>query len=118
MNSRRKGCRGECEWRDFLRERGLVARRGQQFAGGTDSPDVICESLPGVHFEVKRVEAGNPYVWLEQAIRDSGTAKMPVVAHKRNNKDWICVVKASDLIALILVAEKIRKIEEKTDDAG
>lgn len=88
-------------WRDFLRGFGLEARRGQQFAGGKDSPDVVCEDLPSVHFEVKFVQSGNPYNWLEQAIRDSG-GKTPVVAHKRNNKDWVCVLRAEDLVKLLI----------------
>lgn len=71
MNSRSKGCRGEREFRDVLRAAGFEARRGQQYSGGGDSPDVI-SNVPGVHWEVKRVEAGNPYVWLAQAIRDAG----------------------------------------------
>lgn len=105
MNSRAKGCRGERLWRDFLRAFGLEARRGQQFSGGKDSPDVVCPDLPDVHWEVKFVNAGNPYNWLDQAIRD-GTGKTPIVAHKRNNRDWICVIKADDLVRLLLLETK------------
>lgn len=100
INSRQKGCRGERELADFLRQRGHDARRGQQFSGGTGSPDVVCATLPGVHIEVKRVEAGNPYVWLKQAIRDAGN-KMPLVAHRRNKEDWIAVVRLADLLPLL-----------------
>lgn len=100
MNSRAKGCRGERELADFLRQRGHDARRGQQFSGGTDSPDVVCATLPGIHIEVKRVEAGNPYVWLKQAIRDAGN-KMPLVAHRRNKEDWIAVMRLEDLLPLL-----------------
>ena len=99
-NSRAKGCRGERQWRDQLREAGFDARRGQQFSGGTDSPDVVCPSLPTLHFEVKNVEAGNPYRWLEQACRDAGS-KMPVVAHKRNNHPWIVIMTATDFLNLV-----------------
>jgi len=101
INSRAKGARGEREWRDQLRNEGFDARRGQQFSGGADSPDVICESLPGLHWEVKRVEAGNPYIWMEQAQRDAGSAKMPVVAHKRNGKEWLCILRAEDFFTLL-----------------
>ncbi len=101
INSRAKGARGEREWRDQLRNEGFDARRGQQFSGGADSPDVICESLPGLHWEVKRVEAGNPYHWMEQAQRDAGDAKMPVVAHKRNGKEWLCILRAEDFFTLL-----------------
>ena len=99
-NSRAKGCRGERQWRDQLREAGFDARRWQQFSGGTDSPDVVCPSLPTLHFEVKNVEAGNPYRWLEQACRDAGS-KMPVVAHKRNNHPWIVIMTATDFLNLV-----------------
>ncbi len=54
-NSRAKGKRGELAWRDELRAMGFQAERGQQRAGGTDSPDVKCPDLPNVHFEVKNL---------------------------------------------------------------
>jgi Holliday junction resolvase len=101
MNSRAKGCRGEREFRDVLRAHGFEARRGQQYAGGGDSPDVI-SNVPGVHWEVKRVEAGNPYNWLQQAIRDGeGSGAIPIVAHKRNGQEWIAVLRMDDLIHLL-----------------
>lgn len=100
MNSRAKGKRGELEFAHWLSERGHEARRGQQFKGGDDSPDVICPSLADCHLEVKRVERGNPYVWLAQAIDEAGD-KTPVVAHKRNRKDWIVVMRAEDWLALV-----------------
>jgi hypothetical protein len=49
--------------KEWVRVFGGQARRGQQFAGGTDSPDVI-SSHENLHLEVKRVEAGNPYTWI------------------------------------------------------
>lgn len=101
INSRQKGARGEREWRDQLRNEGFDARRGQQFSGGADSPDVICDSLPGIHWEVKRVERGNPYDWIMQAKRDAGDSKMPIVAHKRNGEDWLCILRAEDFFQLI-----------------
>lgn len=116
MNSRQKGCRGERELRDQLRNFGLKsARRGQQFAGGGDSPDVVCHELPSVHWECKRVEAGNPYVWLEQAIRDAGT-KMPIVAHKRNGKDWVAILTLDNLLLLLKEAGRITLDERSNGD--
>jgi len=87
VNSRAKGARGERLWRDELREAGFTARRGQQFAGGTDSPDVICEELRNLHMEVKCVEALNLDKACEQAERDAGL-KAWIVAHKKNRKHW------------------------------
>lgn len=107
MNSCQKGRRGERELRDVLRAAGFgEARRGQQFAGGGASPDVVCPEMPSIHWECKRVEAGNPYKWLEQAIRDASgggivPSLMPVVAHKRNGQDWIAILLLDDLIQLL-----------------
>lgn len=100
MNSRSKGKRGELDWAKFLTDAGYAARRGQQFRGGSDSPDVVCIGLDEFHFEVKRVQAGNPYVWMDQAAAECG-GKMPIVAHRRNNKDWIVVMRAGDFLKLL-----------------
>jgi Holliday junction resolvase len=99
MKSRAKGKHGELELSAELRKHGFAARRGQQFAGGIDSPDIVTD-IPGLHIECKRVEAGNPYDWLDQAIRDAGV-KMPVVMHRRNRRDWIAVMRLEDALQLI-----------------
>jgi Holliday junction resolvase len=108
INSRNKGCRGEREFVNFLFCRGYEARRGQQYEGSSDSPDVVCKELSGYHFEVKRVQAGNPYDWLDQAIGDAA-GNVPVVVHRRNRRDWICVLRATDLLELI------RKANDQTN---
>lgn len=106
MNSRNKGKRGELEFAAYLRERGYEARRGQQFHGGGDSPDVVT-NIEGVHFEVKRVEAGNPYKWLAQAERDCCAGgpvvpeQFPVVAHRKNKKNWIAILGMDDFMDLL-----------------
>ena len=99
INSRAKGKAGELEAAAFLRERGFEASRGQQFKGGADSPDVV--GMPGFHLEVKRVESGNPYVWLDQAIRDAGDSKTPVVLHRKNRRDWMVIMRASDFLNIV-----------------
>ena len=98
-NSKAKGGRGEREWAQVLRNAGLVAYRGQQFSGGVDSPDVVCESLPRIHFEVKRVERLNIYDAMFQAVRDSAW-KLPVVAHRKNKHCWLVTMRADDWIEL------------------
>lgn len=103
MNSRSKGCRGELEasknWASVM---GGKARRGQQFAGGNDSPDVI-SSYSGIHIEVKRCERGNPYDWVGQARRDA-QGKCPVVLHRRNNQPWLLIMELSDAPKFLLEA--------------
>src|SRR5262245_23411158 len=93
MNSREKGKRGERQWRDELRANGYAARRGQQFSGSAESPDVVCEALPWMHFEVKAVEKLNIEEAMEQARRDCG-GKVPIVAHKRNFREWLVTMTA------------------------
>lgn len=100
INSRQKGARGERELAEFLRDHGVEARRGQQFSGGTDSPDVV-SSLSGIHLECKRKESGNPYNWLSQAISDAGGENIPVVAHRRNRQDWIVILRLEDFLRII-----------------
>jgi hypothetical protein len=98
-NSRAKGCRGERDAaRAWAEATGAEARRGQQFAGGTESPDVV-SSLESIHLEVKRVERGNPYEWMEQAVRDA-QSKIPVVLHRRNNKEWLLIARLTDVAGL------------------
>lgn len=96
MNSRRKGKDGELELARRLGELGFPAKRGQQFKGGQDSPDVVCEGLGHVHFEVKRTadcKMFSPAMireWEAQARRDAGD-KLPVLAHRWNGQTtwWI-----------------------------
>ena len=100
MNSRAKGARGERLWRDELRAQGFTARRGQQFSGSPDSPDVVCEELKELHQEVKFVQSLNLDKACEQAERDS-RGKRWIVAHKKNNKAWK-VTMPSDLFFALL----------------
>ena len=102
INSRAKGKAGELEFAAFLKERGITARRGQQFKGGTDSPDVVAgECVAGIHFEVKRTQAGNPYNWHHQACTDADICKIPVVAHRKNNKPWLAIMDMRDFINIM-----------------
>ncbi len=98
--SKEKGKRGEREFSALLTEHGFEARRGVQYQGGTDSPDVVCKELDQLHFEVKRTETLSLYPAMSQATQDGGE-KVPVVAHRRNGKPWLCIMKADDLLNLI-----------------
>ena len=98
INSRTKGKTGELELAAFLREHGFESRRGQQFKGGGDSPDVT--GIPGWHIECKRVEKGNLYNWIAQAERDN-LSKKPVVMHRRNHEEWVAIVRLEDFLELV-----------------
>lgn len=95
--SREKGKRGEREIASLLREYGYDARRGVQYKGGQDSPDVI--GLPGTHIEVKRTERLNLYDALAQSKADAGD-DMPIVLHRKNNSEWVVIQPLSDWINL------------------
>jgi Holliday junction resolvase len=96
--SRDKGKRGERELASKLREYGFDARRGVQYHGGSDSPDVI--GLDGVHIEVKRVERLSLYDALSQSKGEAGAGEMPVVMHRRNNCEWVVIQPLEDWINL------------------
>jgi Holliday junction resolvase len=100
VNSRAKGARGERQWRDELRANGYEARRGQQFSGSPDSPDVVCDALGWAHFEVKAVERLNIEDAMEQARHDCG-GKVPLVAHKRNHRRWLVTMDAETLFQFL-----------------
>lgn len=99
-NSRRKGAVGEREIAKYLREHGFTeARRGQQFKGGADSPDVV--GLTGFHVEVKRVERLDLNAAMDQSIRDSAPDEKPIVVHRRNNDYWKVTMRLDDFMEVI-----------------
>ena len=104
MNSREKGKRGERLWRDQLKDAGYPnSRRGQQFSGDESAPDVICEDLPHLHFEVKYTQRPNIEAALIQAKGDCGD-KLPVVASYRTGgklKEWVVSMTAEAYFKLI-----------------
>lgn len=104
VNSRGKGKRGEVEAARFLREHGFEARRGQQFAGGGDSPDLV-HNVPGIHFEVKRTERLRLWEALEQACSDAPAGKTPVVLSRKNGEEWVVVLSAHNFLDLLKEAK-------------
>lgn len=99
ISSREKGKRGERAWAKVLTALGFPARRGVQFKGGPDSPDVE-GGIPGTHAEVKCVEKLSIYQAMQQAKDEAPAGAVPYVAHKRNRKEWLVTVEAGALIEL------------------
>jgi Holliday junction resolvase len=99
INSRRKGKNGELAFVKLLEEHGFEARRGQQFRGGNDSPDILCD-LP-FHFEVKNTQRLQLEAAYTQAVADCLPGKAPIVAHKRNRGKWLVTLSAADFLALL-----------------
>lgn len=100
INSRAKGAAAELQFSHYLKDHGYEARRGQQFSGGDDSPDVV-SNIDFIHWEVKRVEALQVYKSVEQAKRDAGEGRIPVVAHRKNREEWLAILPMEDFMKLI-----------------
>ena len=100
INSRAKGASAEREVAALIREYGIEARRGQQFSGSADSPDVVAD-IPGWHLEVKRVENLSLYKAMDQAVRDSGAGRCPVVVHRRNGRSWVAILDFETFLRLV-----------------
>ena len=110
-NSRRKGKVGELELCRFLTDEGFNARRGQQYKGSPDSPDIECESLRRLHIECKRRERLNLYEALEQASDEAGEAHPPVVFHRRNRHDWVVSLDARDFLDIVRESDVVDSSE-------
>lgn len=102
INSRQKGARAERMCRDLFRERGFEARRGQQFSGSPDSPDVVIPGLPQYHVEVKFVENLNVLKAMEQSIHDSRPDQIPLVFHKKSNTPWLVTISAEHFLDILV----------------
>jgi len=100
INSRKKGAAGERLARDYL---GIVTgatwRRGIQFQGGPDSPDVVCcDGFEGLHIEVKFGVGGLDFgtklfaAALAQAVADAGEGRAAVLLWKRFRSPWLLTV--------------------------
>ena len=99
--SKQKGNEGERELARFLTEKGFPARRGV-----TEGKD-ISGGIPGFHIEAKRVERGNPYVWLDQAKKDAKEDEIPLVCHRRNNREWLAVLPLADFLDSVTVLDPL-----------
>lgn len=74
------------------------ARRGRQYSGSPDSPDVV--AMPGVHVEAKHVERLNIWDALAQAERDAGD-QIPIVIFKRNRSKMFMAMRLEDAPAFV-----------------
>ena len=115
INSRRKGKDGELEFVGVLRAKGFAARRGQQFSGSPDSPDVVT-NIGKVHLEVKRTETLSLYKAYGQAVRGSTQDRIPVVVHRRSKEAWLAILSAADLLEIIRRNPEFFDVKEVEDD--
>lgn len=100
LKERNKGKRGELELsKKFAEVFGVIARRGQQYCGGGESPDVV--GLPGVHVESKRTERLLLWPSVDQAVADAAEGNVPVVFHRPNGREWVAIVRLADMPNLV-----------------
>lgn len=97
--SRDKGARYEREVAQILNDWGFEARRGRQFSGSPDSPDVHAPDFPW-HIEAKRTERLNLYAAFTQAIADCGE-RMPAVVHRKNHSESLITLRLEDLLKVL-----------------
>ena len=108
-NSKKKGKTGELELAGILRSYGYNCRRSVQYNGRAPEGVADLTGLPGVHIEVKRVQAGYTAIHeaMDQAIRDSaGQLIMPAVFHRQNRKPWLVTMRLADWVAMYDAAER------------
>ena len=124
-NSNQKGKRGEREAAALLRKLGFEARRSQQYAGGVDSSDVTCESLPNVHIEVKygydrsAIDVGTAGLRKAclQAIRDGG-GKPWIVLWRPMRACWRATFMASPCVCTVAGEEEIKRVLQWLNGRG
>ncbi len=115
--SKSKGKRGERELAgELARVLGVTARRGQQFQGSPDSPDVVT-NIPNIHIECKRTERFRLYEALAQAVEDAGDRKIPLVCHRQNQQPWVVVLRLDDLKSLVSILHENINRNHETDPA-
>jgi hypothetical protein len=111
MNSKQKGKVGELALAKYLREHGFdEARRGQQFRGGSDSPD--CVGVPGVHLECKYMASLQLHDAYAQACRDAAPGAIPTVAFKQVSKATQAPGKAKPWMAILSLDDYLLSVRE------
>lgn len=114
INSRSKGKRGELEWAQTLKSYGIQARRGQQFAGSPDSPDVVTELDHLLYWEVKRDKSLKLWKWLEQAQREAPEGAYAILAHRRDREPWkISYIRSNKVMHDLMKKIPHKMVEQK-----
>ena len=106
IKSKAKGKKNELAFVNLLKAAGYPsARRGQQFQGTEESPDVLCSELPIIHFEIKSGARPNPWLALKQCANDKGQNQLSVVGVHKDREPWIICMTAEDWFSLIKKAD-------------
>lgn len=104
INSKQKGKRIELDFVHFLGKNGIYSFRSKQYCGSNGDADVVSPDLENFHFEVK----GGGQVpkkiheFMDQASEDcKKSRKIPVVAMRRDHKEFLMVIRAEDWLKMI-----------------
>lgn len=109
-SQKEKGKRGE---REAAVELSAVfaccGRRGVQYQGGADSPDVVLDGVD-IHVEAKRTEVLRLWDAIEQAKADAPEGSVPIVWHRPNNRQSITIVETARLydLAVAIISSRDR----------
>lgn len=103
IHSKNKGARFEREVAQILQDAGFESRRGLQYSGSPDSPDVV-STFP-FHIEAKRVEKLNLENAVQQSKKDAGNKDYCVI-HKKNRGEVMFTCPLSFLLKYIKPANK------------
>ena len=118
VKSRQKGKRTELQLAHKLEEvMGWKARRTQQNNGAAGDSDVVIEELPQVFLESKAVEKLNVQAAMDRAAEDAAAeGKIPVLAHKRNRKEWLMTIRLSDMPRLFQMVEIYMSMKQEESE--
>lgn len=104
--SKEKGKLGEREVANLFKKEGFEAKRGVQYQGGTDSPDVKVDTNIPLHIEVKRCETFRLEAAIKQAKDDAEYYQLPIVFHRKNGTKWAVVMESDCFFELLKLAEQ------------
>ena len=104
INSNRKGKAGELELAHVLTDHDFPARRGQQYHGGPESHDVVCEIFNDdlkLLIECMVVEQLNLHKAMDKAVEDCAGKYKPVVMHKKKRTEWLASMRLEEYLDLM-----------------
>ena len=111
--AQRKGSDGEREFAKLLQAHGFECKRTPR-SGGMDFKGDLW-GMRDHHWEVKRVKRLDlPAAW-RQAIHDSSVTQTTVVAHRKNQGEWMCTLRAEDYVGMLA---ELRDARVALDDGG
>lgn len=105
MSQRRKGQQGELEMRDMIRAHGWTHCH-RNFSSGAQGGGDLAHGPEGVHIECKRTERFALRDAWRQATDDAEKrGDLPVVMHRWNGGEWLAILPADELLALLRMRE-------------